>query len=264
MTIPFFRLHIVNHPTYLEHIQKHNSKNYIRGKFIRNVFGPLHRSGIFIVDGHEWQFQRKAATRAFSKRNFETHITKSLHHWLDILIGLLSNLAKEEKEFDFQELMGRLMFCLFLQIGFHEDKLGLEVLSKDPECLKSIPDYIQAFDQAALCTLFSFSIDDYCELIFVGFDRRRRDPLWRISERLSGEHKITQRATDLFYGKLDGLIKRRLEARKNGSTADPDAGVDLLDLFMQSTNDAYKLGGMAFSFLAAGRKSHEQGTKPIN
>lgn len=158
MTIPFFRLHIINHPTYLEHIQKHNSKNYIRGKFIRNVFGPLHRSGIFIVDGKEWQFQRKAASRAFSKRNFETHITKSLHQWLDVLTGLLANLAKEEKDFDFQELMGRLMFCLFLQIAFHEDELGLEVLSKDPKCLTSIPDYIQAFDQAALCVHFHFPV----------------------------------------------------------------------------------------------------------
>lgn len=156
MTIPFFRMHIINHPTYLEHIQKHNSKNYIRGNFIRNVFGPLHRTGIFIVDGKEWQFQRKSATRAFSKRNFETHITRSLHHWLDILMGLLSNLAKEQTEFDFQELMGRFMFCLFLRVAFHEDKLAREVLSEDPESLKSVPGYIEAFDKAAICTLYSY------------------------------------------------------------------------------------------------------------
>jgi hypothetical protein len=162
MTIPFFRMHIINHPLYLEHIQKHNSKNYIRGNFIRNVFGPLHRAGIFIVDGEEWQFQRKAATRAFSKRNFENHITKSLHYWLDILVGLLSNLAEADKEFDFQELMGRLMFCLFLQVAFHEDQLGRDVLSEDPECLKSMPDYIRAFDQAATCMLCRFLYLTFC------------------------------------------------------------------------------------------------------
>ena len=148
-------MHIINHPIYLEHIQKHNSKNYIRGKFIRNVFGPLHRTGIFIVDGQEWQLQRKAAARAFSKRNFEIHITKSLHHWLNILSRLLSNLAREQTEFDFQGLMGRLMFCLFLRIAFHEDELALDVLSEDPECLRSMPDYIQAFDKAALCEIVS-------------------------------------------------------------------------------------------------------------
>ena len=152
MTIPFFRMHIINHPTYLEHVQRQNSKNYIRGNFIRNVFGPLHRTGIFIVDGQEWQFQRKAATKAFSKRNFETHITRSLHHWLDVLMGLLANLAKKDQEFDFQELMGRFMFCLFLRIAFHEDALALDVLSQDPNGLNTMPDYIQAFDQAALCT----------------------------------------------------------------------------------------------------------------
>ncbi|KAJ5201958.1 uncharacterized protein N7498_006621 [Penicillium cinerascens] len=236
MTIPFFRMHVINHPTYLEHIQKHNSKNYIRGNFIRNVFGPLHRTGIFIVDGKEWQFQRKAATKAFSKRNFETHITQSLHYWLEILMSLLSNLAKEQKEFDFQELMGRFMFCLFLRVAFHEDELAREVLSEDPESLNSVPDYIEAFDKAALC-----------------FDRRRRDPLWRITEKLSGEDKITKRAADLFYSKIDGLINKRLEAMKNGYKLKPDAGVDLLDLFTQSETDPYKLGGMVFSFLSAGR-----------
>lgn len=155
MTIPFFRMHVINHPTYLEHIQKHNSKNYIRGNFIRNVFGPLHRTGIFIVDGKEWQFQRKAATRAFSKRNFETHITQSLHYWLEILMSLLSNLAKEQQEFDFQELMGRFMFCLFLRVAFHEGELAREILSENPESLNSVPDYIEAFDKAALCALYS-------------------------------------------------------------------------------------------------------------
>lgn len=148
ITIPFFRLHVINHPTYLEHIQKHNHKNYIRGSFARNAFSTLHRGSIFMTDGQEWAVQRKAATRAFSKQNFENHITKSLHHWLDILMRLLSNLAKEEKEFDFQELMSRFLFCLFLRLAFHEDQLALDVMSDDPKCLESLPDYVKAFDQA--------------------------------------------------------------------------------------------------------------------
>lgn len=156
MTVPFFRMHVINHPRYLEHIQKHNSKNYIRGLFTRNTFGQLHRTGVFVADGKEWHLQRKAATRAFSKNNFETHITQSVHHWLDILMRLLSNLAKKQEEFDFQELMSRLMFCLFLQIAFHEDRLARDILSEDPECLKSKPDYVEAFDQATHRELLSF------------------------------------------------------------------------------------------------------------
>lgn len=50
----------------------------------------------------------------------------------------------------------------------------------------------------------------------------------------------------------------------NGYKPDPDAGVDLLDLFIQSTTDPYKLGGMAFSFLAAGRKSHTKAKPSTN
>lgn len=264
LTVPFFRLHVINHPVYLEHIQKHNHKNYVRGKFNRNVFGALHRTGIFVVDGNDWYFQRKAATRAFSKNNFETHITQSVHMWLDILLRLLSNLAKEGKEFDFQEVMGRFVFCLFLRIAFHEDKLALEVLSEDPKSLESMPDYIQAFDQAGPRTLcfpifgpqsslpWLASILTQTEIIV--FDRRRRDPLWKITEKLSGEDKLSKQAVNLFYAKTDGLIKQRLEKMKNGYKPDPDAGVDLLDLFLQSTTDLYTLGGMVFAFLTAGRK----------
>lgn len=148
MTIPFFRIHIINHPTYLEHIQKHNSKNYVRGAFTRNVFETLHRSSIFVSDGQAWQLQRKAATKAFSKQNFDKHITRSLHYWLEILMRLLSNLAEQQQEFDFQELMSRLMFCLFLRVAFHEEEMALDILSDDPECLKSMPAYVKSFDEA--------------------------------------------------------------------------------------------------------------------
>ena len=90
-----------------------------------------------------------------------------------------------------------------------------------------------------------------------GFDRRRRDPLWRISEKISGEDKITKRAADLFYEKIDGLIQKRIEAVANGYKPDPDAGVDILDMFMQSETNPWKLGGMVFSFLSAGREYDE-------
>ncbi|KAF3022528.1 hypothetical protein E8E14_012170 [Neopestalotiopsis sp. 37M] len=236
MTVPFFRLHVINHPIYLEHIQKHNSKNYVRGAFTRNMFATLHRTGIFVADGQEWQVQRKAATRAFSKKNFETHITRSLHYWLGVLTRLLSNLAKDGVQIDFQALMGRLMFCLFLRIAFHEDELARDILSEDPKCLDSIPPYVEAFDRATHL-----------------FDRRRRDPLWRITERLSGEDKSMQRAVDLFYAQIDALIAKRFDLIKDGYKPDPEAGVDLLDMFIQSTDDQYRLGGMVFAFLSAGR-----------
>ncbi|VUC24084.1 unnamed protein product [Clonostachys rosea] len=237
ITVPYFRLHVINHPRYLEHIQKTNSKNYIRGAFTRNVFGKLHRSGIFVADGKEWQVQRKAATRAFSKQNFERHITQSLHHWLDILMRLLANLAKTETEFDFQELMGRFLFCIFLRMAFHEDELALDIMSDKPESLNSIPKYVEAFDKATHL-----------------FDRRRRDPIWKLTEKLSGEDKITDQAVNLFYEQMDALVKKRMDAIASGYKYNPEeGGVDLLDLFMQSTNDPYQLSGMAFAFLIAGR-----------
>lgn len=78
--------------------------------------------------------------------------------------------------------------------------------------------------------------------------------MWKITEKLSGEDKISKNAVDLFYGTIDSLITKRFEAMKNGYKPNPDEGVDLLDLFIQTTNDQYTLGGMVFAFLSAGRK----------
>ena len=66
---------------------------------------------------------------------------------------LLTNLAQRDQEFDFQELMGRFMFCLFLRIAFHEDELALDIMSDDPESLKKTPAWVAAFDEAAYCKL---------------------------------------------------------------------------------------------------------------
>lgn len=86
------------------------------------------------------------------------------------------------------------------------------------------------------------------------FDRRRRDPLWKITEKISGEDKITKTAVNLFYTQIELLIEKRLEAVQNGYKPNPEAGVDLLDLFLQTTTDKYTLSGMVFSILSAGRE----------
>lgn len=60
---------------------------------------------------------------------------------------------------------------------------------------------------------------------------------------------------DLFYRQIETLIRRRLKKIENGYEPSLHAGVDLLDLFLESTNDIYRLSGMVFAFLSAGRKS---------
>lgn len=71
---------------------------------------------------------------------------------------LLTNLAKQNIEFDFQSLMSRFMFSLFLQIAFHEYKLGLDVMSDDPASLKTMPEYVSAMDEALHCECLRFRV----------------------------------------------------------------------------------------------------------
>lgn len=75
-----------------------------------------------------------------------------MHHWLDILMRLLSRMAEEDRAFDFQDLMGRFLLCLFLKVAFHEDKLAARILSDDPKCLEETPPFVKAFDKAQSCT----------------------------------------------------------------------------------------------------------------
>jgi hypothetical protein len=80
--------------------------------------------------------------------------------------------------------------------------------------------------------------------------------MWKWTEWLSGEDKITDGAVNLFYEQMDALVQKRIDAVAAGYKHNPDEGVDLLDLFMQSTSDAYSLSGMVFAFLIAGRMSN--------
>lgn len=74
---------------------------------------------------------------------------------------LLSSLAKEQREFDLQDVLGRFMFCLFLRVAFHEDEMALEILSADPKSLESKPAYVAAYDKATHCELLLFHPDIY-------------------------------------------------------------------------------------------------------
>lgn len=76
-----------------------------------------------------------------------------------------------------------------------------------------------------------------------------REAFWRRQNyRLS-------RQSILRADQMDALVKKRMDAIASGYKFNLEEGVvDLLDLFMQSTNDPYELGVMVFAFIIAGRK----------
>jgi hypothetical protein len=52
---------------------------------------------------------------------------------------------------------------------------------------------------------------------------------------------------------MDDIVERRLRKHAGDDTSET-RGVDLLDLFMESTHDKYTLSGMCVNFLLAGRE----------
>jgi hypothetical protein len=51
---------------------------------------------------------------------------------------------------------------------------------------------------------------------------------------------------------MDDIVERRLQKSAEEKESEPK-GVDLLDLFTESTRDKYTLSGMCVNFLLAGR-----------
>jgi len=238
LSVPFFRLVVINHPKYMEYIQKTNFNNFIKGYEAKRNFHQLQRDGIFTSDGQAWYTQRKAAAKAFTKKNFENHITTVLHRHLEILLKLLKRLADERTAFDFQDVMSRLLVCSTIQILFHVSTGMDNIFTSEPSCLHEICEFTEAFDKAQYL-----------------FDERRRNSLWPWTERLSGKDKLTGRAVDLIYGYMNEIIEERLQQKSPEDKQDHEGKgqVDLLDLFMQSTRDKDDLAGMCVNFLLAGR-----------
>ena len=51
----------VSDPACLEHIQGPAFLKYEKGDWFRGIFKDIVGQGLFVVDGHEWMFQRKRA-----------------------------------------------------------------------------------------------------------------------------------------------------------------------------------------------------------
>jgi hypothetical protein len=98
---------------YLEHIQRTNFSNYVKGnQFYKNLYDILGDGIICVrfrsccsldrsvspspfpqVDGHSWQLQRKTAAKIFTVNNFKGIITRALENQMAKLIAIIDRHA---------------------------------------------------------------------------------------------------------------------------------------------------------------------------
>jgi cytochrome P450 len=259
---PVGRIVFLNHPAYIEHIQKTNFNNYVKGNFLRNAFGDfIGTTGIFVTDGDEWKRTRKMASRVFSAGQFRRVVTTVVHEELQSVNGLLDTITAEEGQgtIGLPNLFFRYTLSSFSKMAFGAD---IDCLSPDPACLHKDVPFAVAFDAAQ-----------------EHINNRFAKPGWQLWEKYTASGKQMAAWTKVmrsFAGKIidDRLMLLDLKEKARGEEIQVTGGAanqsdaalnekiqragmapgsgndkDLLGLFMDMTRDPEELLDVVLNFI---------------
>ncbi|GAA5895285.1 uncharacterized protein JCM6883_001461 [Sporobolomyces salmoneus] len=212
-TAPYGRRLIeISSPEMLEYVQKTNFSNFVKGPlFYKNLSGLL-GDGIFVVDGKEWQAQRKATSKIFTANNFKGVISQSIDSNLNKLMTIIGRHADAGTTFDLSELFFRFTLASFSEMAFGSSFGALSTETDEP-----VP-FAKAFD--------------YGQVVM---NRRFTNPFWHVTEFFDGTKKKMDAANKVMDDFAFGVIKQREEMGRGnfvGSQKKEAADKDLLSLYM--------------------------------
>ncbi|KAK0533914.1 hypothetical protein OC842_002823, partial [Tilletia horrida] len=258
----------LSRPEYIEAVQKTYFDNFVKGDFFRDRFGELlGHNGIFVADGQVWRHARKTASHIFSAGQFRNWVQVVVHEELDKVISVLDAVSaasaagrksgnKTAGIITLPELFFRYTLNSFSRMAFSAD---IGCLTTDPKCLSTPVDFATAFD--------------YVQVVI---NLRTLMPAFKTLERLTGTAKKVDEAIQTIRHFSAGIIDERLRtvrARKAQEAVDPvqptheggsiaklakKDGKDLLDLFLETTQDRDELLTIVLNFLIAGRDTTAQ------
>ncbi|KAJ3337710.1 hypothetical protein HDU93_000658 [Gonapodya sp. JEL0774] len=231
---------------------------------------------VFNSDGDHWKVQRKTASNIFNVKNFRDvyaeWVTLSVWCELDrfvpnerwahhvpetsvfieeshLLASHLRAAAKGNAVIDLQDLFLRSTLDSFgriaLSTSFGCMKMENARIEKGRYMLKDMP-FMEAFD--SMNNLIT---------------RRGPNPFWRITELLDGTTSRMKRYMEILEGTAHKVIKEKQDKVAQGK-APTGLKCDLLDLFMQTTNDdgseltLKQLRDVLLNFMIAGRDTTAQ------
>ena len=231
----------MNRPEYLEWVQKTNFENYPKGIQFRHKFGDLLGiNGIFVADGETWRSQRKMASHMFSARQFNTWVQSVVHNELDVIDGLLDNVAsKPSGTIAMPDLFFRYTLSSFAKMAFSAD---LNCLSSDPNSLDVPVPFAVAFDYAQniVNERFVLPMWEYLEM-FSTKGRKMRESIKTINDF----------AKDIIEKRLVESEREKYDAGPNVSeTTLQNNGKDLLGFFMEHTKDPNDLLIVVLNFVS--------------
>lgn len=118
VTLPGMRLIEISRPDWIEHVQKTNFQNYVKGGFFQEVMSDVFGQGIFVADGARWKSTRQVTARILNAHNFRTIVTPAMHHTMRAFNDLLEVKANEGSIVELDDFFHRFTLEAFIQMTF--------------------------------------------------------------------------------------------------------------------------------------------------
>ncbi|EGG03077.1 cytochrome P450 monooxygenase [Melampsora larici-populina 98AG31] len=116
VTLPGMRLIEISRPDWIEHVQKTNFQNYVKGNFFREVMSDVFGQGIFVADGAKWKSTRQVTARILNAHNFRTIVAPAIHDTLRAFNDLLEVKANEGSIVELDDFFHRFTLEAFIQM----------------------------------------------------------------------------------------------------------------------------------------------------
>mmetsp|Transcript_1951 Transcript_1951/g.2783 ORF Transcript_1951/g.2783 Transcript_1951/m.2783 type:complete len:334 (+) Transcript_1951:1384-2385(+) len=221
-------------PVVVKHILGDQFNTYVKSDIVVDYFADLLGKGIFAVnhgsyaddEGKAWYFQRKTASKIFTKNKFTGHVHNTLiNNTRKIIKNLDRHISSGEKEIMMQTQFFKFTLDTIGDIGFGVD---LDTLNK-----RDVP-FANAFDTAQK---------------FIA--KRTLTPGWQNFKWLYPSERKIKKSIDILDSFCAEIIGERLSLSKDQIA---EKG-DILSLFLQADDSLSKtyLRDILMSFFIAGR-----------
>ncbi|KAI9253962.1 cytochrome P450 [Phascolomyces articulosus] len=226
-------------PRNINHVAKDNFSSYAKGDNVIKAGIELFGHGIFVANGEQWRYQRKAASIVFNTVNFRDNFTQVFVKEINILSKyVFDEKAGTGEAIDFQGFISNFTLESFVKIGFGKN---LNILtSKD-----KVP-FVVSFEHCQ-DVMFNRLLDPFTNI------RDKINSILHPNELSHKDHVKT--INDFVYS----LINERREQLKQGYEFQ-----DMLSRFMKACNEDGKalndkeLRDIVLNFVIAGRDTTAQ------
>eukprot|EP01083_Nonionella_stella_P302732 1045020_1 len=227
---PNTRLVLVSNPQLIRYIWETNFPATEKSVAFQQRYDALLGRGIFNVNGEEWRFHRKIASRMFSMRNLRDYMfnttIRNTHSTMNKLRQLLNDTI------DINDILGRYTLDTFCEIAFGKRMNIVEIYPEEHA--------------------FGVAFDNCVEHV----SYRAGDVLWKLKRFLNigSEAQITKE-TKVIEEFVQKIVDNRDSNVGHMADASGDASYDILSLYLKfdPTLTIKQLKDICSNFIIAGR-----------